>query len=380
MVLTAPRDRCADRFTVVVGLGVGAWLGPGATGAYGFTGAIGTVAIVIVYIMSNIALIRYFWQMPQRRIAVHPRHRPDPRSPGLAYPLYAVAAPGQAYPYNLVPIVVLVWILARRSACTCTTGPSRPRKSPLSALSSPKTTCLLRSSTNQPARTRAPSFSTRRCKSKPCAKSATKDGRLITVEGKTVFTELAELVDPAHTALILVDMQRDFIDPTACSARLGIDLSMYAQCRPRLGGLLARGPPEAGILVVHIQNTALPGRMSDSPAQIHFNLEMHEAAPRWTAVALHRARQRRAPSSRAEFEPLADELVVRKYRSSGFWGTNLDCSSAATASRLWWSVAARPKDAWSRPPGTQCSTTTTWSSPRIAWPAMTGRSMRLRCC
>jgi len=33
-------------FTVVVGLSVGAWLGPGPTGAYGFTGAIGTVAIV----------------------------------------------------------------------------------------------------------------------------------------------------------------------------------------------------------------------------------------------------------------------------------------------------------------------------------------------
>src|SRR3954452_10625310 len=41
-------------FTVVVGLATGAWLGPGATGAYGFTGTIGTVAIVIVYLASNI--------------------------------------------------------------------------------------------------------------------------------------------------------------------------------------------------------------------------------------------------------------------------------------------------------------------------------------
>ena len=49
-------------FTVVVGIGVGLWLGPGATGAYGFTGAIGTVAIVLVYLASNVALIRYFWR------------------------------------------------------------------------------------------------------------------------------------------------------------------------------------------------------------------------------------------------------------------------------------------------------------------------------
>ena len=33
---------------------------------------------------------------------------------------------------------------------------------------------------------------------------------MITIEGKDVFTEFAELADPAHTALILVDMQCDF--------------------------------------------------------------------------------------------------------------------------------------------------------------------------
>jgi amino acid transporter len=97
-------------FTIVVGIGVGIWLGPGATGAYGFTGAIGTVAIVIVYVISNIALIRYFWQKPQRRILTHVII-PILGVVGLAYPLYSVSAPGQAYPYNLVPIVVLIWIL-----------------------------------------------------------------------------------------------------------------------------------------------------------------------------------------------------------------------------------------------------------------------------
>ena len=35
---------------------------------------------------------------------------------------------------------------------------------------------------------------------------------MITIEGKEVFTELTELVDPAHTALLLVDMQRDFVE------------------------------------------------------------------------------------------------------------------------------------------------------------------------
>jgi amino acid transporter len=97
-------------FTVVVGLGTAAWLGPGATGAYGFTGAIGTVAIVIVYMVSNVAHIRYFWHMPQRSVFVHVIV-PTLGIVSLAYPLYSVAAPGQLFPYNLVPIVVGVWLL-----------------------------------------------------------------------------------------------------------------------------------------------------------------------------------------------------------------------------------------------------------------------------
>ena len=50
---------------------------------------------------------------------------------------------------------------------------------------------------------------------------------MIEIEGKQVFTELAEIVDPAHTALSIVDMQRDFCCPGGSFDRLGVDLSMY---------------------------------------------------------------------------------------------------------------------------------------------------------
>jgi amino acid transporter len=98
-------------FTLVVGLGIAAWLGPGATGAYGFTGAIGTVAIILVYMLSNVAHIRHFWAIPNRSVFVHVI-APALGIICLAYPLYSVAAPGQLYPYNLVPIVVVVWLIA----------------------------------------------------------------------------------------------------------------------------------------------------------------------------------------------------------------------------------------------------------------------------
>ncbi len=98
-------------FTLVIGLGVGAWLGPGATGEYGFTGAIGTVAIVIVYMFCDIALIRYFWRLPDRNWLTHVVV-PVLGVIALAYPLWSIAQPGQAYPYNLVPWIVLLWIAA----------------------------------------------------------------------------------------------------------------------------------------------------------------------------------------------------------------------------------------------------------------------------
>jgi amino acid transporter len=97
-------------FTAAVGLGVSAWLGPGATGCYGFTGAIGTVAIVIVYLASNIALIRYVSRIGERKLIVHVIV-PLLGVVALAYPLYSVSKPGQAYPYNYVPWVVLGWIV-----------------------------------------------------------------------------------------------------------------------------------------------------------------------------------------------------------------------------------------------------------------------------
>ena len=97
--------------SIAIGLGLSAWLGSGVTDVYGWTGSIGTVAIVLVYMMANVALIRFFARDPERDIL---RHVVLPILGVLAllYPLYYVAKPGQPYPYNLVPYVVLVWIVA----------------------------------------------------------------------------------------------------------------------------------------------------------------------------------------------------------------------------------------------------------------------------
>jgi nicotinamidase-related amidase len=98
---------------------------------------------------------------------------------------------------------------------------------------------------------------------------------------------------------------------------------MYEESRPRLAVLLAAARRN-GTLVVHLQNTALPNRMSDSPAQIRFNFRMHEEARREGPPLRYTVPGTPGHEFTPDFAPLPDELVVRKYRSSGFWGTNLD--------------------------------------------------------
>ena len=125
----------------------------------------------------------------------------------------------------------------------------------------------------------------------PASPSLCRNGRpaMIEIEGKTVLTELEELIDPAHTALIVIDMQRDFIEPEGLFGSLGIDLSMYAKSRPRLAALLGAAR-KAGTAVMHLQNTALPDRKSDSPAQSVQSSHAQGCAAQPAAAALHDSR------------------------------------------------------------------------------------------
>ncbi len=118
-------------------------------------------------------------------------------------------------------------------------------------------------------------------------------------------------------------MQRDFVEPEGAFGKLGIDLSMYRDSVPRLARLLGDAR-DTSLMVIHVQNTTLPGRMSDSPAQIRFNLRMH-AGDRHDDVPLRYSVDATPGHSIVkELTPYAGEPVVKKHRSSAFWGTNLE--------------------------------------------------------
>lgn len=146
---------------------------------------------------------------------------------------------------------------------------------------------------------------------------------MIEIAGKHVFTELSEIVDPAHTALLIVDMQRDFCWAGGSFDQSGVDLSMYPPVIERIADLIAAAR-EAGVLPIFIQMTVLPGQASDSPAQIRFNLRLHDGHHGDTEPLAYTLDGSDGQQFVPGLEPRDGELVVKKYRSSAFWGTNLD--------------------------------------------------------
>ncbi|MDA8025901.1 MAG: cysteine hydrolase [Actinomycetota bacterium] len=146
---------------------------------------------------------------------------------------------------------------------------------------------------------------------------------MIDVEGKSVFTEVEEMVNPAHCALILVDMQKDFAEVGYAYDKLGVDLSMYSNLRTNLSQVLDAAR-RSNTMVVHIQMTNYNNRQSDSPAQIRFNMRMHGSF-RGDGPPLRYTIDGTTGHQFLEgFEPKEGEFIVKKHRSSAFFGTDLD--------------------------------------------------------
>ena len=133
---------------------------------------------------------------------------------------------------------------------------------------------------------------------------------MIDIDGKQVLDGLVEIADPGHTALLIVDMQRDFVERDGAFGRLGVDVRMYEQMRPRLASLL-QAARNAGVLVAHIQMSMLPHRRSDSPAQIRFNLRMHESFHRRQAPLEYTLVGSRGQEFVDDVTPIAGELLLR---------------------------------------------------------------------
>jgi ureidoacrylate peracid hydrolase len=133
-------------------------------------------------------------------------------------------------------------------------------------------------------------------------------------------------LDPARTALVVVDMQNAYLSKGGYYDVFGVDISGAPELIKRVNAVVAasRG---AGVPVVFFQNGFAP--------------DLHDAggpdSPNWyKSNALRLMRERTALRGtlltkggwdyalQDDIRPEPQDVIVQKPRYSGFWGTNLD--------------------------------------------------------
>src|SRR5262245_8625636 len=81
---------------------------------------------------------------------------------------------------------------------------------------------------------------------------------------KTIDAEPEAIaIDPGRTALIVIDMQRDFLEPGGFGETLGNDVSLLAKAIEPTKALLA-GLRKKGMLIIHTREGHRPD-LSDAP-------------------------------------------------------------------------------------------------------------------
>jgi len=127
--------------------------------------------------------------------------------------------------------------------------------------------------------------------------------------------------DPAHTAVVMIDMQRDFIEPGGFGAALGNDVSLLAPVVPAAAELIAWAR-NLGLLIVHTQECHRPD-LSDCPRAKLLrgkpSLRIGDAGPMGRILIHGEPGAGFVP----ELLPLPGDVVIAKPGKGAFYATPL---------------------------------------------------------
>ncbi len=126
---------------------------------------------------------------------------------------------------------------------------------------------------------------------------------------------------PGRTALVVIDMQRDFIEPGGFGEALGNDVSRLAAIVPTVGRLLALFRAQ-GWPIIHTREAHLPDLSDCPPAKIargNAALRIGQAGPMGRLLIAGEPGNAILPA----LAPEAGEMVIDKPGKGMFWATGL---------------------------------------------------------
>ncbi|WP_366657461.1 isochorismatase family cysteine hydrolase [Fodinicurvata sp. EGI_FJ10296] len=135
--------------------------------------------------------------------------------------------------------------------------------------------------------------------------------------GPRILPDLAARIEPAHTAVLVIDMQNDFLAPGFGAEKAGRDLAPGRAIVPGLQRLIA-GARRAGATVAHVGFLTLPDNASDSGPWL-----AQRRRSTWSSDTLCLQGSPGADFL-AELTPAPGDLVISKFRYSAFAATPMD--------------------------------------------------------
>ena len=130
------------------------------------------------------------------------------------------------------------------------------------------------------------------------------------------------VLDPASTALLLIDMQRDFLEPDGFGELLGNDVSLLARVVEPLAAVLAAAR-DCGLMIVHTREGHRPDLADCPPSKLargHLELGIGSPGPKGRILV----RGEFGHDIVDELAPQPGEVVLDKPGKGSFYATDLE--------------------------------------------------------
>ena len=139
------------------------------------------------------------------------------------------------------------------------------------------------------------------------------------IGGKLIYDTIQELVDPKHTALLVIDIQNDH-GPRGFLAEHGSDVSWATKIVPTVKRVIAEAR-RRGMPVIFTSNTVSKDLGTETPPQLRF---LSRSAHRVGGFSGYEAEGTWGNEVLDELERQPHEPWIVKFRSSAFHGTRLE--------------------------------------------------------